>query len=332
MPGSHLPWIFYKVPYTGEISEGVFAKDQITKERFKKETYMCVVNEQDTQFPGNDWVMIYQGKKKTYSTDSLARDLYQLWLQAQEVGLPSIQKILMFLPKIMWSLSYVSRMQIGKRIRHGIADPNEEFIYDYIKEKLCIVKTQREDSEMSSNLSEALEVYRPAWLILTIMKISIEETDAPETGLRLIEPGNGCLARLLETLFRWSITFRLHALYHDVFWRICLKTKKRAGYTYVFRNCIFKGSPLFGYLTRLLSCILFFWGGRNIGKMILNKILFFVFISKILRSENSHKKLYWVVSRKLLPWEKSPDLLKTTEKYYHKIQHPNIFRAAKIKL
>ena len=195
----------------------MFAKDQITKERFKKEIYMCVVNEQDTQFPGNDWVMIYQGNKKTYSTDSLARDLYQLWLQAQEVGLPSIQKILMFLPKIMWSLSYVSRMQIGKRIRHGIADPNEEFIYDYIKEKLCIVKTQREDSEMSSNLSEALEVCRPAWLILTIMKISIEETDAPETGLRLIEPGNGCLARLLETLFGWSITFRLHALYHDVF-------------------------------------------------------------------------------------------------------------------
>ena len=145
--------------------------------------------------------MIYQGKKKTYSTDSLARDLYQLWRQAQEIGLPSIQKILMFLPKIMWSLSYVSRMQIGKRIRHGIADPNEEFIYDYIKEKLCIVKTQQEDSEMSSNLSEALELYRPAWLILTKMKISIEETDAPETGLRLIEPGNACLTRLLETLF-----------------------------------------------------------------------------------------------------------------------------------
>ena len=66
--------------------------------------------------------------------------------------------------------------------------------------------------------------------------------------------------------------------------------------------------------------------------MIVNKILFFVFISKILRSENSHKKLYWVVSRKLLSWEKSPDLLKTTEKHYHKIQHPNIFIAANIKL
>ena len=112
-----------------------------------------------------------------------------------------------------------------------------------------------EDSEMSSNLPEALEV----WFIL--MKIEIQ------SKLGLIGPRNGCLTRLLETLFRWSSMLRLHALYHDVFGRIYLKTKKGFGYTYFFRNCIFKGSPLFGHLTGLLSCILF---GKNIGRMIVN--------------------------------------------------------------
>ena len=66
---------------------------------------------------------------------------------------------------------------------------------------------------------------------------------------------------------RWSSMLRLHALYHDVFGRIYLKTKKGFGYTYFFRNCIFKGSPLCGHLTELLSCILF---GKNIGRMIVN--------------------------------------------------------------
>ena len=110
---------------------------------------------------------------------------------------------------------------------------------------------------MSSNLPEAIEVYIAAWLILTKTEISITEIDLQETGLGLIRPGNGRLTRLLEILFGWSSTFRLHALYHDVFGRIYLKTKKGPGYTYVFRNCIYKGSPIFGHLTILLSCILF---------------------------------------------------------------------------
>ena len=49
------------------------------------------------------------------------------------------------------------------------------------------------DSEMLSNLTEALEVYRAAWLILTKTEYSIEETDAQETGLGLTGPGNGRL-------------------------------------------------------------------------------------------------------------------------------------------
>ena len=65
------------------------------------------------------------------------------------------------------------------------------------------MKTIREDSEMSSNLPEALEVYRSAWLILTKTEISVKEIDVQETGLGLIGPGNGRLAKLLETLFEW---------------------------------------------------------------------------------------------------------------------------------
>ena len=88
------------------------------------------------------------------------------------------------------------------------------------------METIREDSEILSSLPEALKVYRAAWLILTKKEISVEETDAQETGLGLIGPGNEHLGKLLETLFGWSSTFRLHALYHDVFGEIYLKTKK----------------------------------------------------------------------------------------------------------
>ena len=103
------------------------------------------------------------------------------------------------------------------------------------------MKKIRENSETSSNLPEALEVYRATLLILTKTEISIEETDAQETGLGFIGPRNGSLTSLLETLFGWSNTFQLHALYHDVFGRIYLKTKKGPSYTHVFGNCIFEG-------------------------------------------------------------------------------------------
>ena len=44
------------------------------KDHFEKEIYMCVVNEQEFQFPGTHWVMVYQNKKKTYFIDSLGRE------------------------------------------------------------------------------------------------------------------------------------------------------------------------------------------------------------------------------------------------------------------
>ena len=61
-------------------------------------------------------------------------------------------------------------------------------------------ENKREDSEMSSNLPEALEVFRAAWLIFTKTEISIKEIVAQEIGLGLIGLENRCLTRLLEAL------------------------------------------------------------------------------------------------------------------------------------
>ena len=66
--------MFYKDSYTREIFEGVLAKDQLMKEHFEKETYMCLVNEHDSQFPGSHLVMVYHNKKQTYFKDSTGRD------------------------------------------------------------------------------------------------------------------------------------------------------------------------------------------------------------------------------------------------------------------
>ena len=74
MDSNYLRCIFYKDSYIREIFQGVLAKDQYMKEHFGKEIYMCVVNEQDSQFPGSHWMMVYQNKKKTYFIDSLGRD------------------------------------------------------------------------------------------------------------------------------------------------------------------------------------------------------------------------------------------------------------------
>ena len=52
MDSSHLRCIFYRNSYTREIFEVVFVKDQFMKEHFKKETYMSVMNKQDSQYSG----------------------------------------------------------------------------------------------------------------------------------------------------------------------------------------------------------------------------------------------------------------------------------------
>ena len=53
MDSNYLQYIFYKDSYTMEIFEGVLTKDKFMKEHFEQETYMCVVNEQHSQFPGS---------------------------------------------------------------------------------------------------------------------------------------------------------------------------------------------------------------------------------------------------------------------------------------
>ena len=142
MDSNHPRCIFYKDSYTREIFEGVFAKDQFMKEHFEKETYMCVVNEQDSQFPGSHWVMVYQNKKKTYFIDSLGRDfttydfkrpVYQVSRRLQCLDSKSCGAYLVFfgcrlareldLNSIMDYFTWNCRL-------------NDEFTYDCIKEKL----------------------------------------------------------------------------------------------------------------------------------------------------------------------------------------------------
>ena len=147
----------------------------------------------------------------------------------------------------------------------------------------------QEDSEMSSNLPVVLRSIQSS-MVDTYKKENFKEIDVQEAGLWLVRPGNARLTRLLKTLFGWSSTFQLHPLYHDVLGRIYLKINKWPSDTYVLRNYVFKGSPLFQHLTGLLSCILF---GKNIGRMIVNQSQSFVLVSKILHSENFHMKLHW---------------------------------------
>ena len=93
MTSNHLRCIFYKDSYKGEIFEKVFSKDQFMKEHFEKETYMCVVNEQDSQFPGRFWVMVYQDKKKTFFIESLGRDFTHYGFKFERLGYQVSQKL-----------------------------------------------------------------------------------------------------------------------------------------------------------------------------------------------------------------------------------------------
>ena len=64
MGSNHLRCISYEDSYTREIFTEVIAKYQFMKEHFEKETCICVVNKQGSQFPGIHWVMVYQNKKR----------------------------------------------------------------------------------------------------------------------------------------------------------------------------------------------------------------------------------------------------------------------------
>ena len=50
-------------------------------ERALRKRNLCVLKEQDSQFPGSQWVMVHQDKKKDLFHRLSWKRLYPLWLQ-----------------------------------------------------------------------------------------------------------------------------------------------------------------------------------------------------------------------------------------------------------
>ena len=134
MDSNHLQCIF----------EGVFAKDQFMKERFEKETYMCVGNEQDSQFPGSHWVMVYQNKKKSYFIDSLGRDfthyVFKFKRPVYQVSgrLQCLNSKLRGAYLLFFGCRFARGLDLNSIMDYFTWDCrlNDEFTYDYITEKL----------------------------------------------------------------------------------------------------------------------------------------------------------------------------------------------------
>lgn len=120
----------------------------------------------------------------------------------------------------------------------------------------------------NNNLSIALELYQLIWQRETKEMISIRQVDNQEKGLGLIGPGNGFLTTILEKIFGGFKTFQIHAILHDVFGRIYLKTGKGPGYLYVFRDSKLKGSSLCGHISGLIYCLIY---GNNACKEIIKR-------------------------------------------------------------
>ena len=122
----------------------MFAEDEFMKDRFEKETYMCVVNERDSLFPGSHWVMVYQNKKGTYFVDSLGRDfnhygfkferpIYQVPRTLQCLDSKLVRAYVTF-----FGCSLVRGLDLNSILDYFTRDCrfNDEFIYDYVKVKL----------------------------------------------------------------------------------------------------------------------------------------------------------------------------------------------------
>ena len=114
------------------------------KERFEKETSMCVVNEQDCKFPRSHWVMVYQDKKNTYFIDSLGRDLTHYGFKFQRPVYQVSKRLKCLDSKLCgtYLVFFGCRLARGLEL-NSIMDYftweckfNDEFIYDYTKEKL----------------------------------------------------------------------------------------------------------------------------------------------------------------------------------------------------
>ena len=114
------------------------------KERFERETYMCVANEQDSEILGGHWVMVYQDKKKAYFIDSLGRDFTHYGLKFKIPVYQVSRKLQCLDSKLCGAYLVFFGCRLARRLDlNSIMDYftwdcrfNDEFICDYIKEKL----------------------------------------------------------------------------------------------------------------------------------------------------------------------------------------------------
>ena len=115
---------------------------------------MLVVSKQDSQFPGIHWVMVHQNKKKIYFIDSLGRDFSQYDFKFKRPVYQVSRRLQCLDSKlcgtylVFFGCRYARGLDMNSIMDYFIWDCrlNDEFIYNYIKEKLKIMKTIQEDS------------------------------------------------------------------------------------------------------------------------------------------------------------------------------------------
>ena len=94
------------------------------KEHFEKETYMCMVNEQDSQFPESHWLMVYQNKKKTYFQAllevTLPTDLFTKYLVDCNVQTRNYVELVLYFSGAGWQ-KYQIQTALWITL-HGISD------------------------------------------------------------------------------------------------------------------------------------------------------------------------------------------------------------------
>ena len=111
------------------------------KEHFEKETYMCVVNEENSQFSGSHWVMVYQDKKKTYFIDFFGRDFTHYGFKFKRPVYQVLRRLQCLDSKlrgaylVFFGCTFVRGSDLNSIIDYFTWDCrfNNEFIYDYIK-------------------------------------------------------------------------------------------------------------------------------------------------------------------------------------------------------
>lgn len=90
--------------------------------------------------------------------------------------------------------------------------------------------------------------------------MTIDEALEENNGeIGLIGPGNGCITRFLERIFKRSNILHSHSILHDAFGRFYNRYSSDRGYTYAIPSNLtptfIKGSPLCGRISGLLYCV-----------------------------------------------------------------------------